>query len=96
MKHLTEVCYLIAKEDLLEKVNQRILNLINQITPELSENDDLILRPKNQSGRKRKYNSTRPKKSKFGKLPIHVKPKQPYTGRYGVKAESCGNGAKLK
>ena len=81
------MCYLIDTEDLLEKVNQRILNLINQITPKLSENDDLILRPKNQSSRKRKYNNTRPKKSNFRKLPIHAKPKHPYTGRYGAKAE---------
>ena len=83
MKHLTEVCYLIDKEDLLAKVNQRILNLINQITPKLSENDYLIRRPKNQSSRKRKYNDTRPKKSKFRKLPIYAKPKHSYTGRYG-------------
>ena len=75
MKHLTEVCYLIDTEDLLEKVNQLILNLINQITPKLSENDDLILRPKNQSSGKRKYNNTRPKKLRFRKLPIHAKPK---------------------
>ena len=81
------MCYLTDKEDLLDKVNQRILNLINQITPKLSENDDSILRPKNQSSRKRKYNNTRPKKSKFRKLPIHAKPKHPYPGRYGVKAE---------
>ena len=65
MEHLTEVCYPIDKEDLLEKVNQRILNLINQITPKLSENDYLIRRPKNQSSRKRKYNDTRPRKLKF-------------------------------
>ena len=81
------MCYLTDKEDLLDKFNQRILNLINQITPKLSENDDLILRPKNQSNRKRKYNNTRPKKSKFRKLPIHPKSKHPYPGRYGVKAE---------
>ena len=87
MKHLTELWYLIDKEDLLEKVNQRNLNLINQITPKLSENDDLILRPQNQSSRKRKYNDSRPKKSKFQKLLIHAKAKHPYTGRYGVKAE---------
>ena len=87
MKHLTVVCYLIDKEDQLEKVNQCVLNLINQITPKLSETDDLILRPKNQSSRKRKCNNIRPKKSKFRKLPILPKPKYPYTGRYGVKAE---------
>ena len=87
MKHLTEVSYLTDKENLLEKVNQHILNLMNQITLKLSENDVLILRPKNQSNRKRKYNDTQPKKSKFRKLPIHAKPKHPYTGRYGVKAE---------
>ena len=81
------MCYLTDKEDLLDKFNQRILNLINQITPKLSENDDLILRPKNQSSRKRKYNNTRPKKLRFRKLPIHAKPKHPYTGRYEVKAE---------
>ena len=87
MKHLTVVCYLIDKEDQLEKVNQCVLNLINQITSKLSETDDLILRPKNQSSRKRKCNNIRPKKSKFRKLPILPKPKYPYTGRPGVKAE---------
>ena len=47
VKHLIDVCYLIDKEDPLETVNQDILDLINQITPKLSERDDLILRPKN-------------------------------------------------
>ena len=68
------MCYLIDKEDLLEKANQCILNLINQITPKLSENDDLILTLKNQSSRKRKYNNTRPKKSKFGSFQYIQKP----------------------
>ena len=109
VKHLTDVCYLIDKEDLLETVNQDILNLINQITPKLSERDDLILRPKNYSNRKRKYNDFRPKKSKFQKyndiwpkkpkfqkLPIHAKPKHPYTRRYGVKAEVMRQWHKVK
>ena len=46
IKHLAEVCFLIDKEDLREKVNQCILNLRIQITPKLSEKDDLILRLK--------------------------------------------------
>ena len=45
MKHLTDALP-IDKEDVLEKVNGRILNLINSIPPKLSEKDELILRPK--------------------------------------------------
>ena len=72
------------------------MNLTNQITPKLSENVDLILRPKNQSSRKRKYDDTRPKKSKFRTFPIHTKPKHSCTGRYGVKAKVMRQWYKVK
>ena len=96
MKHLTEVCYIIDKEDLLEKVNQSILNLINPITPKLSENDDLILRPKNQSNRKRKYNNTRPRKSKFESFQYMQNPSIHTQEDIESRQKSCGIGTKLK
>ena len=94
MKHLTEVSYLTDKENLLEKVNQHILNLMNQITLKLSENDDLILRPKNQS--KENITILNQRNRSFESFQFMQNPNIHTQEDMGSRQKSYGNGTKLK
>ena len=81
---------------MIQKVNQRVLNLINQIQPKLTGKSDLIPRQNNQSCLKRKCNYIQPKIIMFRKLPVHSKPKHPYIESYGAKAKVMRQRRKAK